>query len=194
MWRARQDSNLRPLAPEAAERRQPGAAWSRCPWFYWRSGKHQTTRNHREPLPIVSHLSVAASPCDPRSREAGASWLDNDKRADDPIAKLGNNARDGLTESASRITWEANQDDSSRPVPAGVHEESKILVFGEKNSCLGASQHEDRRVLRTGIDSSDCGDVVAGGSEGGHHGEVAALVGEKPHPLVSSSAGCCLCR
>ena len=33
MWRARQDSNLRPLAPEARERRQPGAAWSRCPRF-----------------------------------------------------------------------------------------------------------------------------------------------------------------
>jgi hypothetical protein len=30
-WRARQDSNLRPLAPEDPERRQPGAAWSRCP-------------------------------------------------------------------------------------------------------------------------------------------------------------------
>ena len=29
--RARQDSNLRPLAPEDPDRRQPGAAWSRCP-------------------------------------------------------------------------------------------------------------------------------------------------------------------
>src|SRR2546426_7606254 len=30
-WRARQDSNLRPLAPEDPERRQSGAAWTRCP-------------------------------------------------------------------------------------------------------------------------------------------------------------------
>jgi integrase len=33
MWRARQDSNLRPSAPEHAERRQSGAAGNRCPGF-----------------------------------------------------------------------------------------------------------------------------------------------------------------
>jgi hypothetical protein len=31
VWCARGDSNPRPLAPEAAERRRLGAAWSRCP-------------------------------------------------------------------------------------------------------------------------------------------------------------------
>ena len=43
MWRARQDSNLRPSAPEFREGRQLGAAERGCPWFHWRSCKRQTT-------------------------------------------------------------------------------------------------------------------------------------------------------
>jgi hypothetical protein len=132
---------------------------------------------------------VNFSPLWTRSRKAGTSRLDHDKRPGDTIAKFGNDTHDGLTKATSRITWKTNQDDSRRLLAASVREQSKVFVFVEENSRLRAGKSENGRILGAAIDLPHCGDMVAGRTESGNYGKAAALVGEKTHRLLFA-AGC----
>jgi hypothetical protein len=58
IWRALQDSNLRPPGSWEFERRQPGAAGDRCPNVYGLLFTPEATRECLEPPRIVSRLSV----------------------------------------------------------------------------------------------------------------------------------------
>jgi hypothetical protein len=58
----------------------------------------------------------------------------------------------GLTKTASSTTWKADQENSRPLLAAGVREQSKILVFSQEYSCLGAGESEDGRILGAGTD------------------------------------------
>ena len=51
----------------------------------------------------------------------------------------------------------------------------------------GWTVNEGRAVCS--ISSHDCGHIVASSAESGHNSEIATLVGEKPHGLLSSVRG-----
>ena len=74
---------------------------------------------------MVSHL---ASLRDPRSRDAGTSWFDDDESAGDPIAKFSSEIDERLTQRASHSGREPNQDNSGVPVSARIGEQTEVLV------------------------------------------------------------------
>jgi hypothetical protein len=121
-----------------------------------------------------------------RSRDARAPWLDHDKCADHAIGEFPNDADDGITEGTSSMSWKPNQDDSSGFLPTGICEQAEVLVFRQQDSVLGTSQSEDDWIGRASFDLRNGGDFVAGRTKSGDDGKIAALVGEKPHRLIST--------
>ena len=68
----------------------------------------------------------------------------------------------------------------SRPTP---------FVFGQEHARFRTGQRKDDLVRRARIDFYDGGNVVTGCTESGDDGEIATLVSEEPHQLLSAVAG-----
>jgi hypothetical protein len=136
-----------------------------------------------------SFVSRLASFRNSRSRDTRTSWLDDDECAGDPIAKFCSDIDESLTERASHFCWEPNQDNSSGLASTRVREQTEVLVFSQKYSSFGTGQREDDFVINARVDLCDRRGVVASVAEGFDDCEVAALVGEEPHRLVSALGG-----
>src|SRR5258706_15050863 len=72
---------------------------------------------------------------------------------------------------------------------SAVSRMSAQQLFGQEHSRFRTGQGKDDFVLRAGIDFYDGGNVVAGCAESGDNREIATLVGEEPHRLVSALGG-----
>jgi hypothetical protein len=134
---------------------------------------------------FVSRLSPLAV----RSRDARASWLRDNECAGDSITKFVNDVSDGLAECTPHARWKSNQHDSSRLLSAGICEQAEIFVFGQEDSRFRTGQSKDDFVLGARIDFYDGGNVVADCAQSGDDREIATLVSEKPHGLLSAVAG-----
>ncbi len=172
-------------------------------WFV-ASGK-EAIGGSGTPLPLVSfgNLTTRGNPRKPqaatecqsfvsrlsgRTRDASTSWLDHNKRSLDALTKFGDDSDDGFTKTAPRIARKADQDYSRRLVTTGVGQRSEVLVFRHEYSRLRAGKSENGWILGAWTDLYDCGDVMACRTECSDHGEVTALVREKPHRLLFAIA------
>jgi len=68
-----------------------------------------------------------------------------------------------------------------RPFAAGIDELPEVLVLRQQNTTFVACQTDHLRVLRTTGNLRHGQDVMAGGSQRTHDGEVATFVGEEAH-------------
>jgi hypothetical protein len=95
------------------------------------------TPDHPRPPRAATHCQSFVSRLSPlavRTRNSGASRLEDDKRFCDPIAQFVDEVSNRLTECGSHSGRESNQDDSGRLLSAGVREQAEILVFGQEDA------------------------------------------------------------
>lgn len=99
-----------------------------------------------------------------------------------------NDVDDRSAERTAHICRESNQDDSSRLLSTAVREQAKVFVFGQEDSRFRTGQSKDDFVLGARIDFYDGGNVVADCAQSGDDREIATLLSEKPHGLLSAVA------
>jgi hypothetical protein len=142
------------------------------------------TRDHLNQPPTAtdcqSFVSRLASLDCGQSGDAGASWFDNDERTSNAVTEF-------VADRTSRIPWKPNQDDSGGFLPARICEEPEVFVFRQQDSLLRTGERENGRILRASSDLYNGGNFVAGRTESCDYAEIAALIGEKTHLLISAS-------
>ena len=151
----------------------------------------QTPDHPRPPRAATDCRSFVSrlSPLAVRSRDARTSGLDDNECASESITNFANDVDDCLTEPTAHTCGESNQDDSSRLLSIAVCEQAEVFVFGQEHARFRTGQREDDPVLRARMDFYDGGNVVAGFTESGDDREIATLVSEEPHQLLSAVAG-----
>ena len=120
-----------------------------------------------------------------QSRDANASRFEHDEASSKTIAETGDGIDDRLTERGSRGGGKSNQHNTRRAPPPHVRELAEVLVLGQEDAFFGTSDGEYSLVMRTGIDFTNRGNVVAACPERVDDGEVTALIGKKLHALLS---------
>ena len=120
-----------------------------------------------------------------QSRDAGASWFEHDEASSKSITKSGDDIDDRLTERGPGCGGKANQDDARRVRSLDVRQLAEVLVFRQKHPFFGVRDREHDLVVRAGLDLNHCRHVMTSCTERSDDHEVTALIGEKPHALLS---------
>jgi len=133
----------------------------------------------RPPTPLLLQLLLGWLPTD-----ADPAGLDEDEAPLELLAAASHELDNGLREIPSYSCGEPEKDHTRCRSPVGIYQLPKVLILGEQDTILTNRYVQDRWVLELGRDFHNRYDVMAGGTQGANHGEVTALIGQKPHRLA----------
>jgi hypothetical protein len=109
------------------------------------------------------------------------AWLDHGEAPSQAFSVLRKEFHHRRGESPACTRRKADEHHASHLTRGGVHELTKVLVFGEQDALFGDRQRDHILVAGAAMTLHDGRDIVASLPQRPHDGEVAALVCEQTH-------------
>ena len=109
------------------------------------------------------------------------AWLNHCEASNQVFSVLREELQHRRGESVPRQGRKADEHHASDWTGGGMHELTKVLVFGQQDPLFGDRQGDDSIVARAAMALHDGRDIVTSLPQCPHDGEVTALVREEAH-------------